>query len=206
MTVRDAQYETEAVLDEYFYHPNVAPFLCSTMIRRLGVTSNPSARYVKTCVNAFRTGNYTSGGMTFGDDKYGNLEAMYASIVLDREAVDDSVKLDPSHGTLIEPIRAVIRLFRSMEYQTSMPDTLQGPPLQKDKAVNLWKISEKIGMGPYEFKSVFSWYSPDYAPAGNGPITAANLFSPEAQISIMPKIIGMLNGLISLPKYVSRYE
>ena len=40
-TIRDAQYETEAVLDTYFYHDNVAPFLCPRIMQRFGF-SNPS--------------------------------------------------------------------------------------------------------------------------------------------------------------------
>ena len=42
--VRDSQYETEAVLDHYFYHTNVAPFLCTRIIQRLAQISNPSPR------------------------------------------------------------------------------------------------------------------------------------------------------------------
>ena len=43
---RDAMYETDYVLETYFYHPNVAPFLAKGMIKRFGI-SNPSPRYVK---------------------------------------------------------------------------------------------------------------------------------------------------------------
>jgi hypothetical protein len=33
-TVRDAQYETNAVLDHYFYQDNTAPFLCTRIMQR----------------------------------------------------------------------------------------------------------------------------------------------------------------------------
>ena len=43
---RDAIYETEDVLETYFHHPNVAPFLARRLIERFGM-SNPSPRYVQ---------------------------------------------------------------------------------------------------------------------------------------------------------------
>lgn len=74
-TLRDAQYETEAVLETYFYHDNVAPFLCTRFIQRFG-SSNPSPRYVKECSRAFKTGSYTSDdGIQFGAMNYGDLKA-----------------------------------------------------------------------------------------------------------------------------------
>ena len=81
--MRDAQYETEAVIDDYVYHDNVAPFLCPRIMQRFRI-SDPSRRYVTTCVKAFRTGSYSSGGIDFGSGEYGSLEAMAASILLDR--------------------------------------------------------------------------------------------------------------------------
>ena len=42
---RDAERETDALIDHLFYHPNTAPNLCVILIQRL-VTSNPSPRYV----------------------------------------------------------------------------------------------------------------------------------------------------------------
>lgn len=72
--LRDAQYETDAVLEHYFYDDNVAPFLCIRFIQRFGV-SNPSPRYVRECSLAFKSGLYSSGGETFGSGKYGDLKA-----------------------------------------------------------------------------------------------------------------------------------
>jgi hypothetical protein len=45
-TTRDAEHETDAILDYYFHHKNVPPFFANTMIQRF-VTSNPSPRYVR---------------------------------------------------------------------------------------------------------------------------------------------------------------
>ena len=43
---RDAIYETDAVLETYFYNDNVGPFLATRLIQRFGI-SNPSPRFVK---------------------------------------------------------------------------------------------------------------------------------------------------------------
>lgn len=147
--LRDAQYETEAILDHYFYHDNVAPFLCTRITQRFGL-SNPSPRFVAQCVNAFRTGSYSSGSVSFGNGKYGSLEAMAASILLDREATDSAVALDPSHGSMREPILKVMNILRSMSYETAIPSVV-GHPLQSTYHLELWEIDEEIGQGPYEF-------------------------------------------------------
>ena len=145
--LRDAQYETDAVLDHYFYQDNVAPFMCIRIMQRFSF-SNPSPRYVASCVEAFRSGLYTSGSETFGrSGEYGNLEAMSASIFLDKEATEDAIVSDPSHGGIREPMLKVTNLMRSMDYQTSIPTTLDGAPMQTTMNVKLWKIVEKIGQG-----------------------------------------------------------
>ena len=51
---RDAVYESEAVLENYFYHDNVAPFLALRLIQRFGI-SNPSPRYVKSVATGMCT-------------------------------------------------------------------------------------------------------------------------------------------------------
>lgn len=146
MNLRDAEYETSAVLDHYFYQDNVAPFLCIRIMQRFGF-SNPSPRFVTQCVAAFRSGLYTSSSETFGDGRYGSLEALIASVLLDKEATEGAVSADPSYGSIREPILKVLNLMRSFEYQTHIPTTLDGPPMQTTYSVKLWQIDEKIGHG-----------------------------------------------------------
>ena len=134
------------VLDHYFYQNNVAPFLCVRIIQRFSL-SNPSPRYVASCVDAFRTGSYTSSSHTFGDGRYGSLEAMAAAILLDKEATDGAIATDPIYGSIREPIIKVIHLMRSMHYQTSLPADLKGAPMQETYHVKLWQIDRKIGQG-----------------------------------------------------------
>ncbi|KAL7461376.1 hypothetical protein ACHAXS_001795, partial [Conticribra weissflogii] len=199
MNLRDALYETEAVLDHYFYQDNVAPFLCTRMIQRFGI-SNPSPRYVEACSMAFKSGSYSSGSSSFGSGDYGSLEAMVAAIVLDKEATSSSVSMDPGYGSVKEPIMKVLALMRSMEYETKIPDSLPGPPMHNDYQVKLWYIHEKIGQGPYEFPTVFSFFLPEYVP-DNGPALAASYVSPETMILTMPNTVSLLNGMFSLIKY-----
>ena len=144
--LRDAQYETDAVLDHYFYQNNVAPFLCVRIMQRFSF-ANPSPRFVASCVEAFRTGLYNSGSSIFGSGKYGSLEAVAAAILLDREANDGAVSVDPSYGSIREPILRLMNLMRSMGYQTSIPITAEGTTLQATYHVNLYEIDEKIGQG-----------------------------------------------------------
>lgn len=106
--------------------------------------SNPSPRYVNQCTNAFRSGHYESGSTTFGNSQYGCLESTVAAILLDREATSLSLSLEPSHGALREPILQVLNILRSMEYQTKLPDNLDGPSMHNDYQVKLWKIHEKV--------------------------------------------------------------
>ena len=89
--VRDAQYETEAVLDDYLYHKNTAPFLARLFIQRFNVHSNPASAYVSTVANAFRSGTFSVGGKTFGSGKYGDLASTIAALFLCPEAYSPTV-------------------------------------------------------------------------------------------------------------------
>jgi len=115
LTRRDARYETEATLDNYFYQDNTAPFLSIRFIQRF-VSSNPSPRYVAAVATAFRSGSYKFGGVTFGTGAYGDLAATMAAVILDREARSISVDADPSSGFIREPLLRLTSLLRSMEF------------------------------------------------------------------------------------------
>jgi len=53
---RDVEYETDAVIDQIFNHPNTAPFLARRLIQRFGL-SNPSPVYLKSVAVAFSDGS-----------------------------------------------------------------------------------------------------------------------------------------------------
>jgi uncharacterized protein (DUF1800 family) len=94
-----------------FEHPNSAPFFAKLMIQRL-VSSNPSPRYVKAVVEAFRSGTYGS----FGSGAYGDIGATVAAILLDREARSSTLLADPHHGRIREPLLKVLHLMRAQDF------------------------------------------------------------------------------------------
>jgi uncharacterized protein (DUF1800 family) len=116
-TLGVALHETDAVLDSYLVHPNTAPFLAARFCQRFGI-SNPSPRYVTAVATAFRTGSYThaGSGLRFGKGVYGDLEAAFGAVLLDREARTSLLDADPAHGSMREPLLKVLAVMRSMEF------------------------------------------------------------------------------------------
>ena len=176
VSARDAHYETEATLENYFYQESTAPFIAIRLIQRL-VSSNPSPRYVKEVATAFYTGYYVVGEYTYGSGKYGDLAASIAAVILDREARNALLDKDPSHGLLREPILKVIGLMRSMKFENVVVNSL----------VKMWNIEQAIGQMAHEFPTVFSFFLPDYDPDGR--IGQASLVAPEAIVLDTPKIV-----------------
>jgi uncharacterized protein (DUF1501 family) len=190
--VRDAYYETEAVLDQYMNHENTPPFVSKLLIQRFGV-SNPSPGYIERVASAFHAGSYNwtddSQSIPFGDGKYGNLAATAAAIVLEREATYVVLDADPTHGSLREPLLKVVAFMRSMEYTSTDYDNLINPVLKKS-------MMETIGQMPYDSPDVFSFFAPDYSPTGA--FAQGSLLSPEAEALTMSTTIGLSMGLFSL--------
>ena len=172
------RYETEAIIDHLFYHKNVAPFMATRLIQRL-TTSNPSPRYVSTVANAFKAGAYN--GVTYSG-RYGDIAATIAAVLLDREAISPILDADPSHGGLREPLLKLFHLMRSMEYVSEDQREIE--------------INTPIGQTVYESPTVFSFFKPEYMPAGAA--YEALLLSPEAQLATAPNLINFLNGATSL--------
>jgi len=182
--VLDAQYETEAALDHYFYHTNTAPFLALRFIQRFGI-SNPSPGFVERVANAFKTGR-VDGMLSIGSGEYGDLGATITSIILDKESRSVILDSDPSHGSLREPLIKVIALMRNLNYQ------------QNDgQFTSLYDLQTLIGEGMHDMPSVFSFFLPEYSPPGE--ISASSLVSPEAML--LPHAIGTINGMVSMIKF-----
>eukprot|EP00756_Hemistasia_phaeocysticola_P029705 Hpha_TRINITY_DN16247_c0_g1::TRINITY_DN16247_c0_g1_i2::g.15430::m.15430 len=175
-----AAAETTAVLDHLFLHSNTAPFIARNLIQRL-VTSNPSPRYVEVVANAFATGNY--GGR--GSGRYGCLKATVAAVLLDREARSSTLEADPSYGGVQEPFIKLLRVLRSLDYQSVMGQEL-----------TMLDLISKIGQDVFRAPSVFGFYLPDFQP--HGVVADAGLVSPESELLIAPRIFGFLNGLSEL--------
>ena len=113
-SIRDAEHETEALLDFLHWHSNHPPFVAKSLIKRF-TSSNPSPRYVKAVADAFKTGTF--GGVTYGGT-YGDLGATFAAILLDNEARSPTLDADPTHGQLREPLLKVYHVLRSFDFKT----------------------------------------------------------------------------------------
>jgi uncharacterized protein (DUF1501 family)/uncharacterized protein (DUF1800 family) len=189
--LRDAYYETEEGLDHYFYHPNMAPFLAIRFAKRFG-NSNPSPRYVDVMATAFRSGFYEDNekGKKFGTGRYGDLSALVAAMLLDREARSEVLDVDPAFGSILEPFLRLLRLFRSLEFVPNVDH----PMIELAPS-----LVDVIGQEPYMLPSVFSFFFPEYQP--RGPVGEASLSCPECQQLTVPKTVALLNGMFSLLKY-----
>ena len=150
--VRDAQYETEAAIDHYFYHENLAPFLALRFIQRFGI-SNPSPGFVERVATAFKTGKCD---WLPNNGKYGDLGITVAAIVLDRESRNVLLDSDPSFGGLREPLLKVMALMRNFNFNQT-----DGELTSLDHG-----LQAKIGQESHEMPSVFSFFLPEYAPPG----------------------------------------
>lgn len=182
--VIDAQYETEAALDHYFFHTNTAPFVALRLIQRFGI-SNPSPAFIERVSNAFTNG-YVDLNAPIGSRKYGDLASTIAAIIMDEESRSVILDSDPSYGSLREPLVKVMSLMRNLRYvqTTGSFVTLQG-------------LQDIIGQESYEMPSIFSFFLSDYAPPGD--IAMASLVSPESML--LPSAIGLVNGMISMIKF-----
>ncbi len=188
--VRDAMYETDALLKYYFFHDNLAPFLATRLIQRFGI-SNPSPRFVEVVAKAFASGQYNVGGESFGNGSRGNLGATVAAIVLDREARTSVLDADPTSGSLREPLLKFVSFLRANELKQSET----APELQ------LRGLQKQIGQGPHNIPSVFSFFLPEYS--SPGPIKSASLKSPEGMVLSGPKIVRFLNGKQCLKRRIN---
>jgi uncharacterized protein (DUF1501 family) len=183
--IRDAAYETDAVLDHYFFHDNVAPFLATRIIQRFGI-SNPSPRYVQQVARAFTDGYYMSNvEISFGDNKYGSLSALLAATLLDQEARSVVLDVDPTSGSIREPMIKLIALLRALYFYSS-------PSVNE---VTFEDLQNSIGQMPHSIPNVFSFFLPDYA---SGKVKAASLYAPETEVLTTPSIVGFINGVFSL--------
>lgn len=149
----DAYYETEEILDHYVYHDNTPPFIAKLMIKRL-VTSNPSSEYVERVATAFKNGHFVSNDVHFGNGTYGNLEPMFAAILLDIEARSVVLDADPTFGSLKEPIVKLMAFLRAMEFQLN----------EKVPTIRMKNMINKIGQEPFATPNVFGCkcFSPFY--------------------------------------------
>lgn len=176
----EAQYETDALITHLAEHGNTGPFVCKRLIQQM-VTSNPSPGYIEAVVNAFTTGNFG----TFGNGRYGSIEAAVAATLLHSEARSPILDADPTFGHGIEPLLKLIATLRALEWQPAHGQQL-----------TLLNTEASIGMEAFNAPSVFGYYLPEYA--SPGAVADARVKAPELQLGQTPFIIRYLNGMVSL--------
>jgi hypothetical protein len=104
--------DLDSVIANIFYHPNVAPFIATRLIRSL-VTSNPSPAYVAR-VSAVFDNN--------GAGARGDLAAVVRAILLDPEALNPVMV---EHGRLKDPVLHVIGFGRALGATIGDPNSFQ---------------------------------------------------------------------------------
>ena len=221
-TTRDALNEVDATIDHLFYHENTAPFVATRLIQRF-VTSNPDPSYVAAVATAFKTGTYDG----FGSGKYGDLAATISAVLLEPDAQSHVLDADPFHGSIREPLLKIVSFMRSMELDLlpqnkvlkldfplvdkigQMPHSFPSGESRLRRPIGYHQvfvphavqllIIKSLLSNYFFFESVFSFFLPEHVPPGKP--GHATLVSPEAMISDMPKITGMINGLYSTIKF-----
>lgn len=166
----NAQSELTQALDNIFHHPNVGPFVAKRLIERL-VTSNPSPAYVQRVAKIFNDDESSA-------HVRGNLRAVVRAILLDAEARVGHWQRYASYGKLREPLLKLTQMWRMLHARTPIGDAVYS-----GRASNLgtWPpVADQIGQAPLYSPTVFNFFKPDFAPAGE--VRDAGLVGPEFQI------------------------
>lgn len=185
--VRDAEYEVDAFLTSLIRHPSAAPFIAKRLVQFSGI-SNPTPAFVQRVARAFISGTYESGGVTFGDGKYGNMQSVAAAISLDPEAFPPVIDEDPISGNIREPLLKVIGVMRSLAFRRR--------PNVKFRHGLFEGMSYKIGQMVFDPPDQFSFFASDYSPPGA--ISEGGLVAPEAQLLSMSNVVGIVSYLCDL--------
>lgn len=168
-TATTATAELEFALDNIFNHPNVGPFICRQLIKRL-VCSNPSPGYVYRVSQAFNND---------GTGVRGNLKAVIGAILTDYEARSPNVLSSPGFGKAREPLVRMATLVRS----------LNGKSMSGKWAVG--KTDNALAQTIFRSPTVFNFFDPSYTAPGG--IQQAGLVSPEFDIIYETTIINAQN-------------
>ena len=173
----DAQTELTAALDNIFHHPNVGPFVASSLIRRL-ITSNPTPQYVQRVATVFNNN---------GSGVRGDLRAVVKAILLDPEARYGQWQHPDTYGKLREPLLKVTQIWRAMEARTGNG---------RVSSLNVWPpLETEIGQAPLRSPTVFNFFRPDFQQPGE--VEDRGLVSPEFQIMTDTMVVSTPNLLFS---------
>ncbi len=174
--------DLKLLLDTLFAHPNTGPFVARHLLQRL-VTANPSPAYVYRVAQTFAND---------GTGARGNLGAVVRAILTDYEARSPAVLVNPGYGKIKEPMLRLSAFLRALGYASPNGQFLDGfynnPRGYFPR--NTLGIPSQAPLGA---KTVFNFYSPDYAPPGA--MAAAGLVSPELEIVDSENAIQVPNAI-----------
>jgi uncharacterized protein (DUF1501 family) len=189
-----AYHEVDAYLDYVDRHSNTPPFVCTTLMKHFGY-SNASPDHVLGCSNAFKSGRYdwtnpldSSDVVSYGSGERGDLRAVSASILLGVDALTVTLDADPTSGGLKEPLHKLMHVMRGLEFQRSLTHRRTRELLNSAQDI--------LGQAPYGTPDQFSFFSPDYMPAGAH--IESSLAAPEAELLNMKYVIGSQNAYYML--------
>jgi uncharacterized protein (DUF1800 family) len=149
-----AQQDLNTALDDIFYQPNVAPFVCRQLIQHL-VTSNPSPAYVRRVASVFNGG---------GPLPRGDMKAVIKAILLDPEArAGDDAAPTAGEGHLREPVLLINAFLRALNATV-------------DGSNGLAPAGANLGQNIFFPQTVFNYFAPGYEIPGTG------INAPEFQI------------------------
>lgn len=169
------EQDLEDALDNIFQHSNIAPFVSRRLIQRF-TSANPSPAYVERVATIFNDN---------GSGARGDLGAVVKAILLDQEARSASV--GGEGGKLVEPLLRLVALWRA--FDAAAADGRYWYP----------QPNIAFAQAPLRSPSVFNFFSPDYAPAGE--LSSLGLVSPEMQIT-NETTTASVNNFLSFSIYI----
>ena len=176
---RTAREDLKDALDLLANHPNVPPFICKQLIKRL-VTSNPTPGYVSRVAQVFKS-----------DERgvRGNLGAVARAILLDPEARTGHQTVN-NFGKLKEPLVRIANIWRAFDARAANGRYFFSSP------------ERELGQAPLRAPSVFNFFSPSFQQPGE--LADAGIVSPEFQILTESNLVGTTNRLNTIT--LSDYE
>jgi uncharacterized protein (DUF1800 family) len=183
MTSTLANQELDFTLDNIFYHPNVGPFVCKSLIQRL-VTSNPSRGYVYRIAQVFNdNANAVAYGYTPATQHVrGDMKAVIFAILTDYEARSAAVFANTQYSTSSTPGQGASQTNgKQREPIIRLANVLR--PLHAYSKTGKWKIGTSdstLGQTILRSPTVFNFFSPTYAQTGA--VQSSGNVSPEFDI------------------------
>ncbi len=192
--------DIENAIDTVVAHPNVGPFIARLLIQRF-VKSNPTSVYIRSVADAFADNGFGVRG---------DMRAVIKAVLLHPEALDSlGIKAerklpglivtatDTENSRLREPILRYASFLRAFNVSSTYQQGARYP----SGLLGMSGVMAQSLQSPYKVPSVFSFYDPDYAPAGPVQSYAAAkkipggiLSAPEFEI-MTPAAIPALNNL-----------